>query len=281
MRYTATLLSALSLVAGAAAQAAAQQPISVDCSDSSTFQGFINALLTVLHYSNNTAFEEVIAEWSETEAGYEVLESVWTAVSSQEDWTLLAITSAGLSAPYTNNPDLYSLLTYHILPVALPSYDSYNASHYIAESISPATATSDVGADLVLQKGKTQGQISVVALNGESTITGEIEKGDQGNALGGLTLMSVDAVLPAPASLPEVLATLAKATTDASSSGLSLYTTALNNTKVLNTLSNLNVSSAKGLTIFAPADMAFSGDQASTSASAWLKVLAGHVSNLF
>jgi hypothetical protein len=49
---------------------------------------------------------------------------------------------------------------------------------------------------------------------------------------------------------------------------------------VLNTLTNLNISTAKGLTIFAPADVAFSGEQASTSAAAWLKVLAGHVSPL-
>jgi hypothetical protein len=218
-----------------------------------------------------------------------------------------AISSAGLTAPYTNNQDLYSILTYHILPLALPTYNAFNASaHYIAETIAPITATSDVGADLVLQKGKTEGQISVVALKGESTITGEIGKGDQAGALGGLTLMSVDTVssipaltslrlhlcpdrtrtsplqvLPVPASLPEVLSTLAKATTtDTSSSGLSLYTTALNNTKVLNTLTNLNISTAKGLTIFAPADVAFSGEQASTSAAAWLKVLAGHVSPL-
>ncbi|KAJ9118578.1 hypothetical protein QFC22_003798 [Naganishia vaughanmartiniae] len=286
MRYTTTLVSTLtllaSLVSPIAAQSAAQQPVSVDCTDSSTFQGFVNALLTVLHYSNNLAFEEVIAEWSETEAGYEVLEGVWTAVSQREDWTLLvptdaALTSAGLTAPYTNNQDLYSILTYHILPLALPSYNTFNASaHYIAETIAPITATSDVGADLVLQMGKTDGQISVVALKGESTITGEIGKGDQAGALGGLTLMSVDAVLPVPASLPEVLITLAKATTEASSSGLALYTTALNNSKVLNTLTNLNISNAKGLTVFAPADVAFSGNQASTSAAAWLKVLAGH-----
>jgi hypothetical protein len=105
-----------------------------------------------------------------------------------------AITSAGLSAPYTNAPNLDSLLTYHILPLALPSYDAFNASHYIAESLAPVAQGSDVGADLVLQKGSTQGQISVVALNGQSTITGEIAKGDQAGALGGLTLMSVDAV---------------------------------------------------------------------------------------
>ncbi|KAJ9101058.1 hypothetical protein QFC21_003276 [Naganishia friedmannii] len=304
MRYTTTLVSTLALLASfvcpIAAQAAAQQPVSVDCTDSSTFQGFVNALLTVLHYSNNIAFEKVIAEWSETEAGYEVLESVWSAVSQQENWTLLvptdaAITSAGLTTPYTNNADLYSILTYHILPLALPSYNAFNASaHYIAESIAPVTPASDIGTDLVLQKGKTQGQISVVALKGESTITGEIGKGDQAGALGGLKLMSVDTasraqyklslffiMLIAPlvsASLPEVLSTLAKATTDGttSSSGLSLYTTALNNTKVLNTLTNLNISNTKGLTIFAPADVAFSGDQASTSAGAWLKVLAGH-----
>jgi hypothetical protein len=70
---------------------------------------------------------------------------------------------------------------------------------------------------------------------------------------------------------------LAKATTDASTSGLSLYTTALNNTKALNTLTNLNVTNARGLTIFAPIDAAFSGEQASTNAVAWQKVLAGHV----
>lgn len=111
-----------------------------------------------------------------------------------------AISSAGLTAPYTNNQDLYSILTYHILPLALPTYNAFNASaHYIAETIAPITATSDVGADLVLQKGKTEGQISVVALKGESTITGEIGKGDQAGALGGLTLMSVDTVSSIPA----------------------------------------------------------------------------------
>ena len=78
--------------------------------------------------------------------------------------------------------------------MALPSYDSFNASHYIAESLAPVAASSDVGADLVLQKGSTEGQISVVALNGQSTITGEIAKGGQAGTLGGLTLMSVDAV---------------------------------------------------------------------------------------
>lgn len=75
-----------------------------------------------------------------------------------------------------------------------------------------------------------------------------------------------------------MLSKLAKATTEAPSSGLALYTTALNNTKALNTLSNLNVTNARGLTIFAPVDEAFSGDQASTNAVAWQKVLAGHVS---
>jgi hypothetical protein len=179
----------------------------------------------------------------------------------------------------------------------VPAYNAFSSSHYIAESLAPITASSDVGVDLVLQKGKTAPQISVVALNGGATITGEIAKGDQANALGGLTLMSVDAVsaflslfpasrsrfsqvLPAPATLPQVLTTLAKATTDASTSGLSLYTTALNNTKALNTLANLNVTNARGLTIFAPVDSAFTGEQASTNAVAWQKVLAGHVSNL-
>jgi hypothetical protein len=73
---------------------------------------------------------------------------------------------------------------------------------------------------------------------------------------------------------------LAKATTGTPSSGLSLYTSALNNTKALNTLANLNVTNARGLTIFAPIDAAFTGDQASTSATAWQKVLAGHVRSL-
>ena len=107
MRYTTTLVSGLTLLATlispiaaqSASNGAAQQPVSVECTDSSsTFQGFVNALLTVLHYSNNLAFEEVIAEWSETEAGYEVLESVWSAVSQQEDWTLLVPTDA-VSSP--------------------------------------------------------------------------------------------------------------------------------------------------------------------------------------
>ncbi|KAJ9111823.1 hypothetical protein QFC20_002410 [Naganishia adeliensis] len=283
MRY-ATLLSTLSVIAGLVSPTTAQtaqQPVSVECSESSTFEGFLNALLTVLHYSGNTAFEEVVAEWSETEAGYEVLQGVQSAVLGQEKWTMLvptdsALTAAGLTSSYTNAADLYSVLTYHILPVSVPSYDAFTSSHYIAESLAPVTASSEIGVDLVLAKGKTAGQISVVALNGESTITKEIAKGDQANALGGLTLMSVDAVLPAPATLPQVLTTLAKATTDASASGLSLYTTALNNTKALNTLANLNVTNARGLTIFAPIDAAFSGEQASTNAVAWQKVLAGH-----
>ena len=96
MRYTATLFSTLSLLAGivspAVAQSAAQTPVSVECTQSSGFEGFLNALLTTLHYSGNSAFEEVVAEWSETEAGYEVLEGVFTAVSGQEKWTMLVPT---------------------------------------------------------------------------------------------------------------------------------------------------------------------------------------------
>jgi uncharacterized membrane protein len=98
MRYTATLFSTLSLLAGlitpTVAQSAAQSPVSVECTQSSNFEGFLNALLTTLHYSGNLAFEEVVAEWSETEAGYEVLEGVYTAVSGQEKWTLLVPTDA-------------------------------------------------------------------------------------------------------------------------------------------------------------------------------------------
>lgn len=95
MRYTTTLVSTLSLIAGIAAQSAAQQPVSVECTDSSNFEAFVNALLTVLHYSGNTAFEEVVAEWSETEAGYEVLEGVYAAsVAGQEQWTLLVPSDA-------------------------------------------------------------------------------------------------------------------------------------------------------------------------------------------
>jgi hypothetical protein len=98
MRYTATIFSTLSLLAGlitpTVAQSAAQSPVSVECTQSSNFEGFLNALLTTLHYSGNLAFEEVVAEWSETEAGYEVLEGVYTAVSGQEKWTLLVPTDA-------------------------------------------------------------------------------------------------------------------------------------------------------------------------------------------
>jgi hypothetical protein len=104
MRYTATLLSSLSLLAGlispTVAQSAAQTPVSVECSQSSDFEGFLNALLTTLHYSGNSAFEEVVAEWSETEAGYEVLEGVFTAVSGQEKWTILVPTDGVSLAVY-------------------------------------------------------------------------------------------------------------------------------------------------------------------------------------
>lgn len=96
MRYT-TLLSTLSLIAGLVSPTTAQtaqQPVSVECSESSTFEGFLNALLAVLHYSGNTAFEEVVAEWSETEAGYEVLQGVQSAVLGQEKWTMLVPTDS-------------------------------------------------------------------------------------------------------------------------------------------------------------------------------------------
>jgi hypothetical protein len=93
MRYS-TLISTLFAVAGLATAQTAQQPVSVECAESSTFEGFLNALLTVLHYSGNTAFEEVVAEWSETEAGYEVLQGMQSSVSGQEKWTMLVPTDS-------------------------------------------------------------------------------------------------------------------------------------------------------------------------------------------
>jgi hypothetical protein len=89
----------------------------IECPDGD-LQTYLLALIDALYSHGLTGFEDVLVTLSETDAGYQLLESLYTAPFL----TILppvdsALQLAGIQAPYTNigNETLVNLLAYHTL----------------------------------------------------------------------------------------------------------------------------------------------------------------------
>jgi len=89
----------------------------IECPDGD-LQTYLLALIDALYAQGLTGFEDLVASLSETDAGYQLLESLYTAPFL----TILppvdsALSLAGIQAPYTNlgNDTLANLFAYHTL----------------------------------------------------------------------------------------------------------------------------------------------------------------------
>ena len=89
----------------------------IECPDGD-LQTYLLALIDALYAHGLTGFEDLVVSLSETDAGYQLLESLYTAPFL----TILppvdsALSLAGIQAPYTNlgNDTLANLFAYHTL----------------------------------------------------------------------------------------------------------------------------------------------------------------------
>lgn len=253
---------------------------------STPLDDWINSLLQVLHDNAKFAFEQVVIGFAGTEDGYDVLEAMWEHTANGgagENWSLMvpsddAFTKSGLASPYASldAATLYSLFTYHAVPLSLSSAINASSSHTLLETLFPLP--NGDGQVMIAERGQPDG-LKVVSPVEAKVKTDSLDEGSSSGTLSGLELFEVDTIVTVPATLPTILANLATSTsTSAKKSGLALYAAALNNTKTLNTLTGFGSGGSKGLTIFAPVDEAFDGSMTSGDVAAWTKVLAGHYS---
>lgn len=306
----------LSLLVAAAALAArvtsAQQTaFQVDCpaptgsSSSSSFETYVNTLLDSLHAAGLTTFEQLVAQFTETTDGFDVLDGIWASASTSNPWTVLAPTndalwaagiqpSAYLGNDSTTTEALYELVTYHVLPEQITSATLASGSVSVETIYTPAQADKLAATTSSASSGVEVALNSSVLVGGATSIA---------NVPSGLAIYKINTVLKPSSdaiaaaasstsssgnstttaatksgSLSSVLASLASSTTSSPSSGLRLFATALNRTGQLATLDATVARSNGKLTVFAPADVAFSGSMSSQSMSTWATVLKGHYS---
>lgn len=195
-----TLVTSLCLLAVASLPGAAAQQIEVDCPDSS-LTSFLLALLDTLYENGLTHFESLLAKASESDLGYDALESWYT----DDQITLFvptdaAFQTAGLVPPFDmmSEKAIADTIALHTVSGtwgfdALPQSPAkgFADTHLSAKSYLNATADSRAMIPLVLQQGD-QGAISVRLASGNGTTWGWVIQG-QGQ-IWNLVLIPVDTV---------------------------------------------------------------------------------------
>ena len=194
LRY---LLIPLSLAIFSLAQADDQ----LVCSDT-TLTNYLIALIDALYDNGLTTFEQLLATLSQTDSGYDLLESIYTSSSL----TLLAPTdsafqSANIHPPFSslNKEEMTNLVAVHILQgdwtySKLPQSPQHAIASTELKMIAEmnSTVNSTANQAMILQQGDN-GAVSVrMAVGNATTWTGPVDLG--GTVLSNLVILPVDTV---------------------------------------------------------------------------------------
>jgi hypothetical protein len=172
----------------------------IECPDGD-LQSYLLALIDALYAHGLTGYEDLVVSLSETDAGYQLLESLYTAPFL----TILppvdsALTLAGIQAPYTNlgNYTLANLFAYHTLQGdwgydKLPQGPLKGVANSTLGMSGNDGGSPDTFKGQVLQQGD-EGRVSIRMVVGNSTSwSGTVDLSPY-PALSNLRILPVDAV---------------------------------------------------------------------------------------
>jgi hypothetical protein len=174
----------------------------LECPDGD-LQTYLLALIDALYAHGLTGYEDIVVSLSETDAGYQLLESLYTAPLL----TILppvdsALHLAGIQAPYTNlgNDTLANLFAFHTLQGdwgydKLPKGPLKGVANSTLGMTGSDGGSSDTFKGQVMQQGD-EGRVSIRMVVGNSTSwSGNIDMSPY-PVLSNLRILPVDAVGP-------------------------------------------------------------------------------------
>ncbi|ODN92720.1 hypothetical protein L198_05514 [Cryptococcus wingfieldii CBS 7118] len=232
----------------------------IECPDTD-LTTYLISLIDTLYSNGLTTSEELIVHLSETDAGYELLESLYMADAGTK-WTFMAPTdsawqNAGIYPPFSGMGDEYGadLMALHALQgtYSASSLSTTSgvgiASTYLllSSELNVTSSNSDAYQAVALNKGDDGEAVIVDGWWGNGTSWSGFVDTSGANGLGNINILPVDTVIAFPPALSEALTT----------SGLSNISSAI---EVVGQTDNLSQLSQHGFTIFAPIDSAWGDD---------------------
>ncbi|WVQ74872.1 hypothetical protein IAR50_004479 [Cryptococcus sp. DSM 104548] len=232
----------------------------IECPDTD-LATYLISLIDTLYSNGLTTSEELIVHLSETDAGYELLNTFYTADAGTK-WTFMAPTdsawqAAGIYPPFIGMGDEYGadLMALHSLQgtYSASSLSSTTgvgiASTYLllSSEVNDTSSNSDAYQAVVLNNGDDGEAVIVDGWWGNGTSWSGFVDTSGAQGLDNINILPVDTVIAFPPTLSEALTT----------SGLSNVSSAID---VVGPTDNLSQLSQNGFTIFAPIDSAWGDD---------------------